>query len=479
MAKPNLNREEMPKQEPAARAANFEEVATGYSSQQAQSEAERCLQCVKRPCVGGCPVNIDIPDFIKALRDNDLPEAARVLKNKNSLPAICGRVCPQEEQCEIDCVLAKPGAPIAIGRLERYVADWERENQQPAASLPLLPRPTGQRVAVVGSGPAGLAVAAELAKLGHGVTIFEALHIAGGVLMYGIPEFRLPKDIVQAEVNYITSLGAELKLDSVIGKIDTVDELLESGYDAVFLGTGAGLPMFLNIPGENLGGIYSANEFLTRTNLMKGYLYPQYDTPVNIGQKVAVIGGGNVAMDSARCALRLGSKEVYIVYRRSETELPARREEVENAMEEGIAFKFLTNPTGFLGNGRGWVSAMECIMMELGEPDDSGRRRPSPITGSEFTMEIDTAIIALGTTPNPLISATTEGLEITKWGTVVTDETTGKTVKPGVWAGGDAVTGAATVISAMGAGKQAAASINDFLKDKAAGKDGETTSSRD
>lgn len=466
MAKPNLNRTDMPKQAPEDRRSNFEEVALGYSPEQALTEAGRCLQCVKRPCVGGCPVNIDIPDFVKALREGDLPEAVRVLKNKNSLPAICGRVCPQEEQCEIKCVLAKPGAPIAIGRLERYVADWEREHRKPTEKSPALPEPTGKRVAVVGSGPAGLTVAAELAKKGHSVTIFEALHVAGGVLMYGIPEFRLPKGIVQAEVNYITSLGAELKLDSVIGKIDTVDELLESGYDVVFLGTGAGLPMFLNIPGENLGGIYSANEFLTRTNLMKGYLFPEYDTPVEIGRKVAVIGGGNVAMDSARCALRLGAKEVYIVYRRSEAELPARREEVENAMEEGVIFKFLTNPIGFLGDGRGWVTAMECIEMELGEPDESGRRRPMPKPGSEFVIDVDTVIIALGTTPNPLIASTTEGLETTRQGTVIADETTGQTVKPGVWAGGDIVTGAATVISAMGAGKRAAASIDEYLQGK-------------
>ncbi|MFC2004994.1 NADPH-dependent glutamate synthase [Chloroflexota bacterium] len=465
MPKLNLNRVSMPRQEPKIRGRNFNEVALGYSLEQAKEEAIRCIQCPKRPCTEGCPVGVDIPDFIKAIVDDDMPEAVRVLKNKNSLPGICGRVCPQETQCEEVCTLAKREAPIAIGRLERYVADWEQANKQTTISPIDPPEPSGKRVAVVGSGPAGLTVAADLAKMGHSVTIFEALHVAGGVLMYGIPEFRLPKEIVQAEVDYVTSLGAELKLDSVIGKIDTVDELLSNSYDAVFVGTGAGLPMFLNVPGENLCGIYSANEFLTRTILMKGYLFPEYDTPVTIGKRVAVIGGGNVAMDSARCSLRLGAKEVYIVYRRSETEMPARREEVENAMEEGIIFKFLTNPTGFLGDGRGWVTAMECIEMELGEPDASGRRRPVPKPGSEFLMHVDTVVVALGNSPNPLIPQTTEGLETTRWGTIVADEATGKTVKPKVWAGGDIVTGAATVISAMGAGKRAVASIDAELRE--------------
>jgi glutamate synthase (NADPH/NADH) small chain len=453
----------MPRQDPNVRNKNFNEVALGYNLDQAKEEAVRCLQCPKRPCIEGCPVGVDIPDFIKAIVDDDMPGAVRILKNKNSLPGICGRVCPQETQCESTCSLAKRGAPVAIGRLERYVADWERANKQ--ATLPSVkPDPDGKRVAVVGSGPAGLTTAADLAKLGYGVTIFEALHVAGGVLMYGIPEFRLPKEIVQAEVDYVTSLGVELKLDSVIGKTDTVDELLNNGYEAVFLGTGAGAPIFLDAPGENLCGIYSANEFLTRTILMKGYLFPEYDTPVKIGKRVAVIGGGNVAMDSARCSLRLGAKEVYIVYRRSEAEMPARREEVENAMEEGVIFKFLTNPTGFLGSGRGWVMAMECIEMELGEPDEGGRRRPIPKKGSEFLMNIDTVIVALGNNPNPLIAQTTTGLETTRRGTIVADESSGKTVKPKVWAGGDIVTGAATVISAMGAGKRAAASIDAYLK---------------
>ncbi|MFC2010151.1 NADPH-dependent glutamate synthase [Chloroflexota bacterium] len=464
MPKLNLNRVPMPQQPPDIRGRNFKEVALGYSPEQAKEEASRCIQCPKRPCTGGCPVGVNIPDFIKSIVDDDMPEAVRVLKNKNSLPGICGRVCPQETQCESVCTLGKRDAPVAIGRLERYVADWERANQQTVNSSSDPPASEGKKVAVVGSGPAGLTVAADLAKMGHGVTIFEALHVAGGVLMYGIPEFRLPKEIVQAEVDYVTSLGVELKLDSVIGKIDTVDELLDSSYDAVFIGTGAGLPMFLNIPGENLCGIYSANEFLTRTILMKGYLFPEYDTPVTIGRRVAVIGGGNVAMDSARCSLRLGAREVYVVYRRSEAEMPARREEVENAIEEGIVFRFLNNPTGFIGNGRSWVSGMECIEMELGEPDDSGRRRPIPKAGSEFLMDVDTVVVALGNNPNPLIPRTTEGLETTRWGTIVADEETGKAVKPKVWAGGDIVTGAATVISAMGAGKRAAVSIDEYLQ---------------
>jgi glutamate synthase (NADPH/NADH) small chain len=464
MPKLNLNRVPMPRQDPEVRSSNFNEVALGYTDEQALAETERCIQCPKRGCVEGCPVDIEIPAFIKAILDGDMPEAVRVLKDKNSLPGICGRVCPQETQCEATCSLAKKEAPIAIGRLERYVADWERAHKDMVSSPATISEPTGKRVAVVGSGPAGLTAAADLAKAGHSVTLFEALHVAGGVLMYGIPEFRLPKSIVQAEIDYVNSLGVELKLDSVIGKIDTVDELLAGGYDAIFLGTGAGLPMFMNIPGENLNGIYSANEFLTRVNLMKAYLFPDYDTPVKVGKKVAVIGGGNVAMDSARCALRLGADEVTIVYRRSEAEMPARREEVENAMEEGIRFQLLTNPKRFIGNEENWVTSMECYEMDLGEPDDSGRRRPIPREGSEFIIEADVVVVALGTTPNPLIAATTEGLKTTRWGTVVADEETGRTVKPGVWAGGDIVTGAATVISAMGAAKRAAADIDRYLR---------------
>lgn len=467
MAKLDLNRVEMPKQEPQVRAKNFSEVALGYTAEQALAETTRCIQCPKQPCIAGCPVNIDIPGFIEALRQGDMPEAARILKDKNSLPGVCGRVCPQESQCEFVCTLNKKEAPIAIGRLERYVADWEREN------IPLEKRkiekapPTGKKVAVVGSGPAGLVCAADLAKMGHQVTIFEALHVAGGVLMYGIPEFRLPKDIVQGEVDYVTSLGPEMRLDSVVGMIATVDELLDNDYDAVFLGTGAGLPMFLNVPGENFAGIYSANEFLTRTVLMKAYLPGEYDTPIPMGKRVTVIGGGNVAMDTARCAMRLGAEQVFIVYRRSAAEMPARAEEVENAHEEGIIFKMLTNPIGFLSDGCGWVSAMECIEMELGEPDASGRRRPIPKPGSEFILDTDTVVVALGNNPNPLVPATTKGLETTRWGTVVVDEATGKTTKPRVWAGGDVATGAATVISAMGAGKIVAASIDDYLQGNA------------
>lgn len=461
-AKIDLNRVDMPRQDPKIRATNYNEVALGYTEEMALREASRCIQCPKRPCVNGCPVNVDIPEFIKALREKNMPEAVRILKSKNSLPAICGRVCPQETQCEEVCTLGKRGAPIAIGRLERYVADWDLGNKT-LVKQDKLPPSTGKNVAVIGSGPAGLTCAADLAKLGHSVTIFEALHTAGGVLMYGIPEFRLPKNIVQAEVDYVKSLGVEIRLDSVMGKLATVDELLNNGYDAVFLGTGAGLPMFLDIPGENLNGVYSANEFLTRVNLMKAYLFPEYDTPIKVGKHVAVIGGGNVAMDAARCALRLGAEKVYIVYRRSRAEMPARHEEVENAEEEGIIFKFLTNPKKFIGDDKGWVKAMECYEMELGEPDASGRRRPIVKPDSEFVMEVDVIVVALGTTPNPLIPSTTIGLEVTKRGTVVADEVTGKSVKDRVWAGGDVVTGSATVISAMGAGKRAAASIHSFL----------------
>ena len=467
MPKVNLNRVPMPAQDPKERAKNFKEVALGYTPEQFKEEASRCIQCPKRPCIGGCPVGIHIPDFIKAISEDNLPEAVTVLKNSNALPAVCGRVCPQESQCEKVCTLAARKAPVAIGRLERYLADWERANKPSDAPPVTLPKPTGKKVAVVGSGPSGLTAAAELAKLGHKVTIFEALHVAGGVLMYGIPEFRLPKEIVRAEIEYVTSLGVEIILDSVIGKIDTVDELLANGYDAVFLGTGAGLPLFLNVPGENLGGIYSANEFLTRTNLMKAYLFPEYDTPIRVGKKVAVVGGGNVAMDAARCALRLGGEEVSIVYRRGEAELPARHEEVEHAKEEGITFKFLTNPTGFKGNDKGWVTTMDCVEMELGEPDASGRRSPIVKAGSGFSMPIDTVIVALGNSPNPLISQTTKGLDTGRGGTVVADPHTGKTNKDKVWAGGDIVTGAATVISAMGAGKRAVASIDAYLKETA------------
>jgi len=464
MAKVNLNREPMAKQDPKVRGKNFDQVALGYSAEQAKAEASRCLQCPKHPCTDGCPVEIDIPGFIQAVLDDNMPEAVRILKDKNSLPGICGRVCPQETQCEEVCSLAKKGAPIAIGRLERYVADWERANSgalNPGAGPP---KPSGKRVAVIGSGPAGLVAAADLAKLGHSVSLFEALHVAGGVLMYGIPEFRLPKEIVQAEVAYVASLGVNIELDSVVGKVMTLDELLDSGYDAVFMGTGAGAPMFMDIPGENLNGIYSANEFLTRVNLMKAYRFPEYDTPVLVGKRVAVIGGGNVAMDSARCSLRLGADVVYIVYRRSEVEMPARREEVENAQEEGIQFKLLTNPKRYVGNEANWVVGIECYEMELGEPDQSGRRRPVAKEGSEFILDVDMVVAALGTRPNPLIAQTTPTLKTTKWGTVEADDTTGRTTKDRVWAGGDIVTGAATVISAMGAARRAARDMDEYLR---------------
>ncbi len=452
-------RQEMPRQDPKERACNFDEVALGYTMDMAIAEAERCIQCKKPKCVDGCPVGVKIPEFIQAVRDGDMPTAVRELKARNNLPAICGRVCPQETQCEETCVLGKKQEPVAIGRLERFVADWEYAR---AAEIPEIAPPTGKKVAVVGAGPAGLTCAADLARLGHAVTIFESLHAPGGVLMYGIPEFRLPKDVVRTEVDYVAQLGVEIRLNAVIGKLYSIDELLEQ-YDAMFLGTGAGLPQFLNIPGENLNGVYSANEFLTRTNLMKAYLFPEFATPIKRKRRVAVVGGGNVAMDGARCALRLGADEVHIVYRRSRTELPARAEEVENAEEEGIIFDLLTNPIRILGDDHGWVTAMECIRMELGEPDASGRRRPVPIPDSEFITEFDLVVIAIGTSPNPLIFEGVEGLERTRWGTVVADEETGKTTRDRVWAGGDIVTGAATVISAMGAGKNAAADMHYYM----------------
>jgi glutamate synthase (NADPH/NADH) small chain len=463
-AKPKIQKKsvEMPKQDPKVRRKNFNEVALGYTEEQALAEANRCLQCKNAPCVKGCPVEIDIPAFIKLIRERKFDEAIKKIKEKNSLPAICGRVCPQEEQCQKQCTLGKVGDPVSIGRLERFVADWER---QKGFNIPDKPKPTGKKVAVIGAGPAGLTVAADLAKLGHEVVIFESLHLPGGVLIYGIPEFRLPKSIVQAEVDYIKKLGVQIRLNHLIGRTYTIPELLKRGFDAVFIGTGAGLPQFLGVPGENLGGIYSANEFLIRVNLMKAYRFPEYDTPIKVGKKVAVIGAGNVAMDSARSALRLGAEEVFIVYRRSKEEMPARKEEIENAEEEGVKFKFLTAPTRFIGDEKGWVKQMECIRMELGPPDESGRRRPIPIKGSEFLMDTDTVIIAIGRTPNPIIQRTTEGLAVTKWGTIVVDEN-GKTNIEGVYAGGDIVTGEATVISAMGAGKKAARAIHEYLMSK-------------
>ena len=459
-SKINLNRLEMPKQEPEVRRGNFSEVATGYTYDMAMEEAKRCIQCKKRNCQQGCPVNIDIPDFIKCLQQEDIEGALKVLKTKTSLPGICGRVCPQELQCENSCTLNKKGAPVAIGRLERFIADWERE--QGSVTIPEMASSTGKRVAVVGTGPSGLTVASDLAIRGHEVTMFEALHVAGGVLMYGIPEFRLPKDIVQREVQYVRALGVDIRLDTVIGINYSLDELLNSRYEAVYLATGAGLPMFLRVAGENLNMVYSANEFLTRTNLMKAYLYPEYATPVKMGKRVAVIGGGNVAMDSARCSMRLGAREVYVIYRRTRQEMPARLEEVENAEEEGIQFHFLCNPVRFIGDGRNNVAAMELVRMQLGEPDASGRRRPVAIEGSEYTMDVDTVVISLGTSPNPLISSTTPDLETTRKGTVVIDEK-GKTSKARVWAGGDIVSGGATVISAMGEGRRAASAMHEFL----------------
>ncbi len=461
--KEKIPRQKMPEQDPKVRAKNFNEVPYGYPPEIAQLEASRCLQCKKPKCVEGCPVEIDIPGFIKLIYDGDFVGAARKLKERNSLPAICGRVCPQEDQCEKYCVVGKKDQPVAIGRLERFAADWERTHGE--VVLPEKAPATGKKVAVVGSGPAGLTVAGDLILKGHEVTIFEALHKPGGVLVYGIPEFRLPKAIVEAEVNYLQRLGVKVECNCVIGRIATVDELLQE-YDAVFLGLGAGLPQFLGIPGENYCGIYSANEYLTRSNLMKAYLFPEYDTPIARGKNVAVFGAGNVAMDAARTALRLGADVVRIIYRRSRDEMPARIEEIHHAEEEGVQFYLLTAPTRFFGDDNGWVTGFECIKMELGEPDESGRRRPVPIKGSEFRLDCDLAVVAIGTGANPLLTTTTPGLELNKRGYIVADPETGKTSKEGVWAGGDIVTGSATVILAMGAGRKAANSIHEYLMNK-------------
>lgn len=459
---PNMSLEKvkMPEQDPQERTRNFEEVAKGYTEEMAIEEAKRCLSCKTRPCVAGCPVNIKIPEFISFIAEGKFKEAYLKIKETNSLPAICGRVCPQETQCEQLCVRGKKGEPVAIGRLERFAADWYMSHEKPEEYDI---KKNGRKVAVVGSGPAGLTCAGDLAKMGFEVTIFEAFHTPGGVLMYGIPEFRLPKKLVQKEIDNVRKLGVEIKTNMVIGKSITVDELMQEGYEAVFVGSGAGLPSFMGIPGENLNGVYSANEFLTRINLMKAYLYPQVDTPIKVGKNVAVVGGGNVAMDAARCAKRLGAENVYIVYRRSEAEMPARVEEVHHAKEEGIIFKLLTNPKRILGTENGWVKGMECVEMKLGEPDSSGRRRPVAVEGSEHVLDVDTVIIAIGQSPNPLIKSTTPDLKTHNWGGIITDEETGATSKPGVYAGGDAVTGAATVILAMGAGKKAAAAIADYL----------------
>jgi glutamate synthase (NADPH/NADH) small chain len=459
-----IPRQSMREQDPQVRSKNFDEVPLGYTEEEAILEASRCLHCKKPFCVAGCPVDIDIPGFIRLISEKDFIGAARKIKETNSLPAVCGRVCPQENQCEEVCVLGKKGDPVAIGRLERFVADYERTAGD--ILIPEISLKTGKRIAVVGSGPAGLTIAGDLVKFGHDVTIFEGLHKAGGVLIYGIPEFRLPKDIVDAEVEYLEKLGAKIVTNAVVGRGKTVDDLLEEGYDAVFLGVGAGAPVFMNIPGENLSGIYSANEYLTRSNLMKAYRFPEYDTPIARGKNVGVIGGGNVTMDSARTALRLGAENVYVIYRRTEVEMPARIEEVHHAKEEGVQFKLLTNPVEYIGDENGWVKGAKCIRMELGEPDDSGRRRPVPIKDSEFVIDVDMVVVAIGTMANPVIPVTTPGLETNRRGYIVTKDETGETSREGIYAGGDIVTGSATVILAMGAAKKAARAIDEYLKNK-------------
>ena len=453
----------MPTQDPNVRNKNFKEVALGYTAEMAVNEAKRCIGCKNKPCQSGCPVGIDIPEFIAHVAEGDFEAAYQVINRSSSLPAVCGRVCPQESQCEGKCTRGIKNEPVGIGRLERFVADWHRENVHTA---PIVPVSNGHKVAIIGAGPAGLTAAGDLAKLGYKVTVYEALHVAGGVLMYGIPEFRLPKAIVQQEIDGLKKMGVDFECNMVIGKVLTIDELMdEYGYEAVFVGSGAGLPRFMGIPGESLKGVYSANEFLTRSNLMKAYL-PTSKTPIRTGKKVAVVGGGNVAMDAARSALRLGAETVYIVYRRGMAELPARKEEVEHAEEEGIIFKTLCNPVAIHPDEDGFVHSMTCIEMELGEPDASGRRRPIEKQGSEFELAVDTVIMSLGTSPNPLIRSTTPGLETNKHGCIVTEGDEGKTSRDGVYAGGDAVTGAATVIKAMGAGKAAAKAMDEYIRNK-------------
>lgn len=463
MANMSTKKVPMPEQQPDVRNKNFKEVALGYDEKMAIEEAERCIQCKNQPCVKGCPVHVKIPEFIKLIAQGDFEGAYQKIRETNSLPAICGRVCPQESQCESVCTRGKKGEPVAIGRLERFVADWHMKNGFDEVELPAK---NGKKVAIIGSGPAGLTCAGDLAKLGYEVTVFEALHTPGGVLMYGIPEFRLPKEIVQREIDSLKRMGVKIETNMVIGKILTIDDLFDMGYEAVFIGTGAGLPKFMGIPGENLNGVYSANEFLTRINLMKAYDFPKHPTPVKVGKRVAVVGGGNVAMDAARSAKRMGADEVYIVYRRSEEEMPARLEEIHHAKEEGIIFKLLTNPVRIIGDENGYVKGIECVNMVLGEPDESGRRRPIPEKGSEHVIDVETVIIAIGQSPNPLITSTTEGLEKQKWGGIIVNEETMETSRKGVYAGGDAVTGAATVILAMGAGKKAAAAIHEYLSNK-------------
>ena len=456
------SRQPMPEQLPELRARNFDEVPYGYSPEAAIKEAKRCLNCKKPGCISGCPVQVKIPEFLSLIAKGDFAAAARKVKETNALPAVSGRVCPQELQCESKCIIGKKGEPIAIGNLERFCADYERENN--LAELPEKSALTGKKVAVIGSGPAGLTVAGDLLRLGHAVTIFEALHKTGGVLFYGIPEFRLPKAIVEAEVDFLERMGAKIKVDSIIGNIRTVDELLsKDGFDAAFIAVGAGLPSFIRIPGMNLSGVYSANEYLTRSNLMRAYLFPEYDTPLIFGKDVAVFGAGNVAMDAARTAMRLGAERVRIVYRRSREEMPARAAEIHHAGEEGIEFFLLTAPTRLFGDETGRLTGMECLKMELGEPDESGRRRPVPIEGSEFKLDCDLAVIAVGSGANPLLTKSTPSLDLTKWGYIVADPDTGKTTKKAVWAGGDIVTGQATVILAMGAGRKAAKSIHQYL----------------
>jgi glutamate synthase (NADPH/NADH) small chain len=449
----------MPEQPADQRRQNFNEVPLGYTEEMAIQEAKRCLQCKNKPCIAGCPVGIDIPAFIQLIADGDFPGAIKKIKEKNLLPSVCGRVCPQEDQCEKVCTLNKKFEPVAIGRLERFVADWERNSGK--ISLPEIAKPTGKRIAVIGAGPAGLTAAGDFRKMGHAVTLFEALHKPGGVLVYGIPEFRLPKSILDYEVDLLKKMGVEIKTSYVIGKTETLEELRQR-FDAIFIGTGAGLPYFMNIPGENLNGVYSANEFLTRSNLMKAYLFPEWDTPILRPRRVAVVGGGNVAMDSARTAIRLGAETVYIVYRRSKIEMPARAEEIHHAEEEGVIFNFLQNPIEIIGDEKGWAKQLVCIKMELGEPDPSGRRRPVPVAGSEFALEVDAVIIAIGQGPNPLIPSTTPELKTGKWGNIEADPETGQTSLAQVYAGGDVVTGGATVILAMGAARKSAKALDNF-----------------
>ena len=462
--KEKVPRQKMPEQDPQKRVRNFEEVPFGYSAETAKIEAKRCIQCKKPACIAGCPVDVKIPEFVRDIAEGNFIEAARKLKETNSLPAVCGRVCPQEDQCEKLCILGKKGEPVAIGRLERFAADYERGCGDVA--IPSAAKSKGKKIAVAGAGPSGLTIAGDLVKLGYDVTVFEALHKPGGVLVYGIPEFRLPKAIVEAEVECLKKMGVKIETNFVIGRTKTIDELFAEGFDAVYIGIGAGAPVFMNIPGENLCGIYSANEYLTRSNLMKAYLFPEYDTPMVRGKRVAVIGGGNVAMDSVRTALRLGAEKAMIIYRRTEVEMPARKEEVHHAREESVEFMMLTAPVEYIGNEAGWVTGIKCIRMELGEPDASGRRRPVPVKGSEFVVDVDVVVVAVGTTANPVVPATTPGLTTNKSGYIITKDESGLTSREGVYAGGDIVTGSATVILAMGAGRKAAAAIHEYLSKK-------------